>query len=382
MTDMIAQQPRHIVISANTSWYIFNFRLPLIRALLSEGWRITVLAPRDEYTERIIAAGADHHDITLSAKGTNPLRELGAFSAFRKAYRDLRPALALHYTIKPNIYGSVAARRLGIPVINNVSGLGTMFAGGPRERFARLLYRFAFSRAELVFFQNPDDRELFRSAALVDPRHTGLLPGSGVDTQFFTPRPRADGPFTFLLAARLLREKGVEDFIAAARLVKNGGAAPRFVVLGRHDPSDPLCVDAALLAKAVQDGVIETPGHTDDVRRFIGEADCVVLPSYYREGVPRSLLEAASMGKPLIAADSVGTREPVQDGENGFLCRPQDPVDLAEKMRAILAASPDRRAAMGEASQRIVRERFDEKVVIDAYMSAVKRLAGYPREGA
>ena len=277
----------------------------------------------------------------------------------------------------PIYYGSLAARSLHIPVINNVSGLGTMFSGGPREMLARLLYRFAFSRAQLVFFQNPDDRELFLAASLVDPGRTDLLPGSGVDTEHFAPRLRGTGPFTFLLAARLLRDKGVEDFISAARMLRNGGDEPRFVLLGRHDATDPHCVDAELLDDAVRDGIVEIPGHTDDVRRYIAEADCVVLPSYYREGVPRSLLEAASMGKPLIAADSVGTREPVQDGVNGFLCRPRDPADLAEKMRTVMDARPEQRASMGEASRCIAQERFDERVVLAAYLKAIDHIAGH-----
>jgi glycosyltransferase involved in cell wall biosynthesis len=367
-----------LVITANTSWYIFNFRLSLIRALQSKGWRVTVLAPPDEYTERIKAEGVGFQALLLSAKGMNPFRELGTLRAFRTAYGKLRPAIILQYTIKPNIYGSIAARRLGIPVINNVSGLGTMFSGGLRERLARILYRFAFSRAQLVLFQNADDRALFLGAGLVDQHHTGMLPGSGVDTEFFAPRPRGAGPFTFLLAARLLRDKGVGDFISAARLIKDGLPEPRFVLLGRHDPADPLCVDAELLEDAVRDGIVELPGHTDDVRRYIADADCVVLPSFYREGVPRSLLEAASMGKPLIAADCIGTREPVQDGVNGFHCRPRDPADLAEKMRAVLSAGPEKREKMGESSRRIAKEHFDERVVLASYLTAVERLVGHP----
>ncbi|MGA2478424.1 MAG: glycosyltransferase family 4 protein, partial [Spirochaetia bacterium] len=322
--------------------------------------------------------GAGFCDLALSAKGTNPFRELRSVRAFKAAYRRLRPSIALHYTIKPNIYGSLAARSLRIPVINNVSGLGTMFSGGPWETLARLLYRFSFSRAQKVFFQNTDDRGLFLKASLVDPLRTELLPGSGVDTEHFAPRTKGDGPFTFLLAARLLIDKGVEDFISAARILRNGGDEPRFILLGRHDATDPHCVDAALLDEAVRDGIVEIPGHTDDVRHYIAEADCVVLPSYYREGVPRSLLEAASMGKPLIAADSVGTREPVQDGVNGFLCRPRDPADLADKMRTVMEAGPERRASMGEASRCIAQERFDERVVLAAYLKAIDHIARHP----
>jgi len=363
-----------LVIAYNTCWYVYNFRLPLIRALAGRGWKVTVLAPRDAYTDRVVAAGAAHRDIVLDARGTNPFRELATIRRFISAYRELKPAAALQYTIKPDIYGSIAARFLGIPVINNVTGLGMMFSGGLSEALARLLYRFAFSRADLVLFQNTDDRELFIRGRMVRPDRTGLLPGSGVDTEHFSPRPRGEGPFTFLLAARLLRAKGVEDFIEAARRVKANHPGVRFVLLGSHEPRDPECADPALLGQAEKEGIVERPGHVDDVRPFIAGSDCVVLPSWYREGVPRSLLEAASMGKPLIAADSVGTREPVRDGVNGLLCRPRDPADLAGKMESMIVTSPARRAEMGEASRRYMMESFDERIVIRAYLEAVDRL--------
>ncbi len=365
----------HVVISYNTSWYVYNFRLPLIRALSQAGWRVTVLSPRDEYTDRVLESGAAHRAIELEPKGINPIRELKAIRNFKTAYRELAPAVALQYTIKPNIYGSLAARAVGVPVINTITGLGVMFSGGPKELLVRMLYRFAFARAELTLFQNPDDMRLFLANGMVKTGRIGLLQGSGVDCERFSPRPRGSGPFTFLLAARLLRAKGVEDFVAAARHVKSRHPDSRFVLLGSHDAADPEYADSVLLSRAASDGTVEHHGHVDDVRPFIASADCVVLPSYYREGVPRSLLEAASMGKPLIAANSVGTREPVRDGENGFLCRPRDPADLAAKMEALIRMPKDRRAAMGASSRRYVIERFQERSVIDTYLEAVQRLA-------
>lgn len=365
----------HIVIAYNTCWYVCNFRLPLIHALLDKGWRVTVLAPRDEYTDRVLESGAAHRHIDMEPKGMNPIRERAVISNFKTAYRELAPAVALQYTIKPNIYGSIVARATGVPVINNITGLGTMFSGGPKEFFVHMLYRYAFAQAELTLFQNPDDRELFLKHHIVKTERTGLLPGSGVDYERFSPQPRGPGPFTFLLAARLLRAKGVEDFVTAAREVKSRHPQTRFVLLGSHDASDPEYIDSSLLARAVEDRIVEHLGHVDDIRPFIASADCVVLPSYYREGVPRSLLEAASMGKPLIAADSVGTREPVQDGENGFLCCPHNPVDLAAKMEAMIMMPPDRRADMGASSRRFIVERFDERSVIATYVEAIERLA-------
>jgi glycosyltransferase involved in cell wall biosynthesis len=371
----------HLAIAYNTSWYVYNFRLPLIRALIQRGWRVTVLAPRDSYSARIEETGAAHRHIDLEQRGMNPLRELATLRQFKAAYKELRPAVVLQYTIKPTIYGSIAARSLGIPVINTITGLGMMFSGGFRERAARALYRYAFAKVDLAFFQNADDRELFISGRMIAAERTALMPGSGVDTERFSPRPRGSGPFTFLLAARLLRAKGVEDFIAAARVVKTRHADARFVLLGSHDAADAEFADAAILSQAEKEGTVERPGHVDDVRPFLAAADCIVLPSYYREGVPRSLLEAASMGKPLIAADSVGTREPVRNGENGFLCRPRDPADLASKMEAMISMPPQRRSEMGAASRRLVIEGYDERVVVNACLEAVQRLSK-PSEGA
>jgi glycosyltransferase involved in cell wall biosynthesis len=363
-----------IVISYNTSWYVYNFRLPLIRALKAAGFEVAVLAPRDEFTDRIIAEGVVYRDIKMEGKGKNPLHELMTLLELRRRYRELAPELILQYTIKPNLYGSLAARSLKIPVINNVTGLGEVFTrGGFFELIAKSLYRTAFSHVARVFFQNPDDRELFLKERLVRDEQTALLPGSGVDVDRFAPRERGEGPFTFLQVGRLFKSKGVEDFIAAARIVKQKRAEVRFALLGRYDPNERASADPAVVDGALREGVVEHWGETDDVRPFIARADCVVLPSYYREGTPRSLLEAASMAKPLVAADSIGTREPVAEGVNGYLHRPRDPSDLAEKLLKLLDLDADALHAMGEASRRIMIERFDERIVLNAYMDAVRR---------
>jgi len=367
-----------IAISYNTCWYVYNFRLPLIRALKARGLEVAVIAPRDEYTERIVAEGVSFHHIDLDGKGRNPLREAATIAAYVNLYRKLRPELVLQYTIKPNIYGSLAAGLLGIPVVNNITGLGEAFTtGGPTEAIVRFLYRIAFRRVRLVFFQNPNDQALFNLGGMVKPHQGRLLPGSGVDTERFSPLPRGDGPFTFLQIGRLLKAKGAGDFIAAARVLKEKHPEIRFALLGKYVPDDPKSIEPDLFERAVREGVVEHWGHADDVRPLIAQADCVVLPSYYREGVPRSLLEAASMGKPLVAANSIGTREPVRHGKNGFLHVPKDAWDLTEKLRAMIHLRPAERERMGEESRRLVKERFEERIVIDAYVDAVIALRSH-----
>jgi glycosyltransferase involved in cell wall biosynthesis len=369
-----------ILISYNTSWYVWMFRMPMIRALRSQGREVIVLAPRDEYTNRILAEGIPCREIRLSAKGKNPIQEILTTIAFLRAYREIRPDVILHYTIKPNLYGSLAARLLRIPVIDNVTGLGSAFEQrGVVQIAVRLLYKAAFARVERVFFQNPDDRDLFIRGGLVRRARAGLLPGSGVDLEKFAPRPRGPGVFSFLFIGRLLKAKGVEDLIHAVRIIRARRPGTRTVLLGKRDDGDPGAADPGLLDEAAAEGAVELAGNVDDVRPYIAQSDCVVLPSYYREGTPRSLLEAAAMGKPLIAADSIGTREPVCEGANGFLCRPRDPEDLAAKMLAIIDLSEGARQTMGAASRRIAEERFDERIVTRKYVEIIDRLVGNDR---
>ncbi len=369
-----------IVISYNTCWYIWNFRMPLIAALRQRGYEVVALAPRDEYTRRIVSAGVTYRSIHIDPRGTNPVRELAALLAFIRIYRRLKPVAVLQYTIKPNLYGSIAARVLGISAVNNVTGLGAAFEStGPFRGVIEALYRFAFRRVEQIFFQNPDDLRLFVQRRLVAPRHAALLPGSGVDLAHFSPRPRGAGGFTFLFIGRLLKAKGVEELVAAAHIVRARLPGTRIVLLGKRDDDDPRSADPRILDAAASVGTIELAGTVDDVRPSIAAADCVVLPSYYREGIPRSLLEAAAMGRPLIAADSIGTREPVRNGANGYHCRPRDHRDLADKMVAMAELSEGARIAMGTASRRIAEDRFDERIVIAKYLQTIDRLVGKAR---
>jgi len=362
-----------IVMSINASWNIFNFRKDLIGAFQHAGYRVTALAPEDEYSQRLTEWGVDFRPIRIDQKGMSPLRDLRLLRDYRSALRALRPDVFLGYTIKPNIYGSLAAQSLGIPVINNVSGLGTAFLGsGLLTRVASALYRAAFKRSSTVFFQNKDDRALFLQKHLVAPRQARLLPGSGVDLAFFAPSdaPRAPGPFSFLFIGRLLWDKGVREFIDAARLVRRQFPEARFALLGFVDSANRTAVGRAELDSWVGEGLVEYLGASDDVRPHILRADCVVLPSY-REGLPRALLEGAAMAKPLIATDVPGCRDVVRQGENGLLCAVRDSNALARAMMQMISMTEAERAHIGRRGRAHVEANFDQRLVSELYLAAI-----------
>ena len=370
----------HIVLSINTSWNIVNFRRGLVEALRQRGFEVSALSPRDAYSGHLAELGCRHVPLAMDNKGTNPLRDAALFFAYLRLLWRERPDVFLGWTIKPNIYGSLACRLLGVPAINNVSGLGTAFMSeGWLNRIVRLLYRIALAGSACVFFQNRDDLELFAGMGLVRRAQVRLLPGSGVDLARFSPAPlpvrrEGEGP-VFMLVARLLWDKGVGEYVEAARLVKAEVPHARFQLLGFLDVENRSAVPRQQVDAWVNEGLVEYLGHADDVRPHIAAADCVVLPSY-REGTPRSLLEAGAMARPLVTTDVPGCREVVDDGINGWLCRPKDAADLADKMLRFALTSQAARLEMGRQSRVKVEMQFAERIVIDAYLAEIDSALG------
>jgi glycosyltransferase involved in cell wall biosynthesis len=364
-----------VLICTNTSWNILNFRSGLIKGLLEAGFEVVAAAPRDEYSGRVEKLGCRYVALPMENQGTSALMDLVLLLRFIFLYWRERPKVFLGYTIKPNIYGSIGARLFGVRIINNVSGLGTTFIRDTWLTWVvKLLYRAAFAGSHRVFFQNEDDRQLFVDECLVRAETTALLPGSGIDLLRFEPRPLtacdASAGFTFLLVARLLWDKGVGEFVRAAEIVRQREPGTRFQLLGFVDAANLTAIPRDVVDTWEAAGLVEYLGETDDVRDAIAAAGCVVLPSY-REGTPRSLLEAAAMAKPLIATDVPGCREVVEHEVNGFLCRARDHVSLATAMVKILELSEDERNAMGEASRRRAVDKFDETIVIRSYLAAI-----------
>jgi glycosyltransferase involved in cell wall biosynthesis len=362
------------MISNNTSWNVYNFRAGLIRSLTQSGYETVAAAPFDNYSARLSELGCRHIAFAMDNKGTSPLRDALLFFRYLRLLRQLRPDVYLGYTIKPNIYGSLAAHMLGIPVINNVSGLGTAFI---REtwltKVVKLLYWLALRRSHTVFFQNEEDRNLFIRLGLVRPERAGLLPGSGIDLERFSPDTRtAPAPATFLLIARLIWDKGVGEYVEAARLVKQRFPHARFQILGFLDVENRSAISRSQLNEWVSEGIVEYLGMVDDVRPALAAAACVVLPSY-REGTPRTLLEAAAMAKPIITTDTPGCRDVVDDGINGFLCAARNPNDLVEKLVAFLCLNSEKREQMELASRVRAEAKYDERVVVADYLAAIER---------
>lgn len=372
--------PMRIGITANTTWNLCNFRKGLIDGLIAHGHEVVAYSPSDGYEERLIAEGIPHHAITMNAGGTSPLEDGGTILAFRRAFVRTRPDVLLTYTAKSNIYGGMAAHSLGIPVVPNVAGLGTpISSGGALGSVVKQLYRMTLGSARHVFFQNREDLELFMAEHVLRHQRTSVLPGSGIDLDHFhpgaAPPSGGDCPFRFLMMGRLLRDKGFGEYAAAARMVKREVPNARFAILGLSGGANPNAIPAWQVDEWAAEGAVEYLGGTDDVRPHVAAADCVVLPSYYREGTPHSLLEAAAMGKPIVTTDWIGCRNAVQDGVSGFLARPRDAADLADKLVRVTQLSPEARRSMGEAGRRLMRERFDQRIVIDRYLEA---LAGTP----
>lgn len=361
-----------VAIVLNTSWNIFNFRMNFVRTLIAKGYEVHTIAPVDAYTERLVAAGCIHHPLRMDSRGINPVKDFALILELRGLYGAIRPDIILHYTIKPNIYGSIAAAMLGIPTVNNVCGLGTVFLRKNLLSWIALtLYRWAFRYPKKVFFQNPDDRDIFVKQGLVPPNSADLLPGSGIDLKHFVPASfTRNKPFTFLLISRLITDKGILEYVEAVRRLRSQGVEARFQLLGAKDPEHRRGIPLRTIQRWIDEKTVEYLGTTQDVRPFIQSADCVVLPSY-REGTPHTLLEAASCSKPIVATDVPGCYHVVKDQHNGFLCKLRDAEDLAEKMKAMVQLDDETLRRFGSNGRRKMEAEFSESLVIDKYLDVI-----------
>lgn len=364
------------MLTVNAAWNVWNFRRPVISALIADGHRVSVLAPSDEFAPALERLGCRFIPLRMDLKGLNPARDMVLVWRFRRLFAKHRPDAILGFTIKNNLYGAVASRSLGIPFIPNVTGLGTAFlSGGPLQSLAKSFYRAAFASLPVVFFQNEDDRGLFVDNRLVAQEQARVLPGSGIDLDHFAAAPYPDKgrPPVFLMIARLLRDKGVHEFVKAAGIVRQRHPEARFQLLGAADAANRTAIDLETVRGWHAKHTIEYLGTSDDVREQIAAANCVVLPSY-REGAPRTLIEAAAMARPIVATDVPGCRAVVDEAKSGFLCEVRDAKSLADACVRFLELDRQEQAAMGQAGRKKMEREFDQAIVADAYRAVLRDL--------
>ncbi len=357
---------------------LLAFRGELLRSLVSRGHEVLALAPSEDagVREGLRAIGVQFMTVPMHRNGTNPIRDLGTLRALVRVFRWFDPDIVLCYAVKPVIYGSLAARLTGVPRRTAmITGLGSALVSRASSRaiavsrLMRLLYAVALRGSDVIFFQNPDDQRLFRQAGLIG-RGTRVvrINGSGVDLQHYAPTSLPAGEVTFVMIGRLIRDKGVAEYVEAARMVREAGAACRFLLVGGVD-SNPTSVTPQEVEAWQRAGIVEYLGTTDDVRPAMQRAHVVVLPSY-GEGMPRAVLEGMSMGRAILTTDVAGCRETVVSGRNGHLVPPRDAEALAAAMLQI-ASEPARLAEMGLESRRLAEQRFDVHAVNRAIIDAL-----------
>jgi len=364
-----------LVVASNSCWNLVNFRAAILRQLVLEGFRVIAIAPLDESVVELARIGVEADSIAMNPRGLSPVDDVMLLIDYRRRLRRLRPSAFLPFTAKPNIYGSIAAASQNVPVINTITGLGTAFLSGwALQKLVLLLYRLALRRSRRVFFHNEEDRAFFVRLGLVRSANASVVAGSGVNLEKFSlvaSEGRGSGPAIFLFIGRMLRDKGIAEFAEAAAVVKASRIA-KFQVVGALD-EHPKAISRELADQWEREGTVQLFGATNDVASFIAAADCVVLPSY-REGLPRVLLEASAMGKPVIATDVPGCRQAVENGVTGLLCDARSGQSLAKAMLAFLDMTEDQRANMGRRGRAKAEGEFSEQAVVSAYVQAVLQL--------
>lgn len=369
-----------LILVSNTSLSIRNFRIGLMEAFKARGVEVVFCCSDNGYAKELAKRGFVFLPLALDRKGVNFLTDLRLIFRLFKLYKKEKPDIILHFTIKPNIYGAIAAKFSGIPCINSVTGLGYVFIRKTAllRHLVKILYRISCAFSRYTFFQNKDDLDFFLSHRLINKKKAVLVNGSGVNLRFYNSDfcqqiENNKGTFIFLYTGRFLWDKGVGEFVEAARIVKQKYAKARFWLVGIIDPGNPSEISQEILDQWVSEGIISYWKEPSDVRPFICQSDCVVLPSY-REGIPRSLLEAMAMEKPIITTDVVGCRDVVVEGVNGFSVTACDYHALSGAFCRMIELSSDARLEMGRAGCRIAKDKFDEDSVNHGYIRQIQKI--------
>ncbi len=369
---------KKIAFVSNSAWSVYNFRLDVIRSLKLEGYIIIVIAPDDGYSSKLMNEGCLFTALDFDNKSANPLADFRLYARLKLLYQKISPDFVFHYVAKPNIYGSLAASALNIPSVAVVTGLGYPFAKKNWLFYViRILYKKALKNVKEVWFLNNEDAKVFVTERIVNIYNAKVLPGEGVNTQHFRPllasvmEKKQEEPFEFLMSTRLLKSKGISLFADAARLLKRKNYNVHFSLIGFFEKNHPDSITQEDIDHWESEELVSYYGFADDVRPFLSKADCFVFPSFYNEGVPRCLLEAASMELPVITSYNRGCKEVVLNNSNGYLCNMNDPFDLADKMEKMILLPPEERKKMGRNGRQLVLKKFDVSKIIAEYMNTL-----------
>ena len=361
-----------LVFVGNTAWGMFNFRKPVLQHFVKEKNEVIVICPKDEiFQSQLKSIGCKCYTVSIEAKGNNPIKDMKTMWQIRHILKKERPDCCFFYTIKPNIYGSMAAASLNIPYIPITTGLGYVFlVDNLVSKIAKILYKIAFRKAKQVWFLNQDDVDAFKKEKLIDENKISILKGEGIDVNRFEVHYQ-NKEISFLLVARMLWDKGVGEFVEAARTLKFKYPEVKFKLLGFLGVDNPSAISKAQMDEWINEGVIDYLGTTKDVRPFLYDASCIVLPSY-REGISFSLMEGAASGKPLVTTDAVGCKEIVDNGKTGYLCKIKDSQDLAKQMEKIILMPEEERKQMGLRGRDKMQNEFGIDIVISKYVEILK----------
>ena len=367
-----------IAFVSNSAWSVYNFRLDVIQFLMEQGYEIVVMAPDDEYSKYLLETGCRFVPLHFDNKKENPFQDYLFYRQLKKLYSSLKPDFIFHYVAKPNIYGSLAAANQGISSVAVITGLGYPFAKKNLLYWiVKQLYKRALRKTKEVWFLNNEDAKIFINDHIVNIEKMKVLPGEGVNTAYFSPdydgvkEPR--GKFTFIMSTRLLKSKGIALYADAARILRKKNYDVRFELIGFFEKHHPDSISQDDLNRWGNEGLIHYGGFAKDVRPFLKKADCFVFPSFYNEGVPRCLMEAASMELPIVTSLNRGCKEVVLNNSTGYVCNAHDPFDLADKMEKMINLSYEDRIRMGKNGRALVIRKFSIEKVIEEYTQTLNR---------
>jgi glycosyltransferase involved in cell wall biosynthesis len=372
-----AEKKKKIAVIENGLFSTYTMREGLMQRLLKEGYDVTILTHTNSFVSQVEKTGL--HVMNIGSGNLNPWKVLKYIFNLYSALKKIQPDVCLTFSIRPAIWGNFITRDLNIPTITNITGVGPLFTSkNLAYRIARSIYRHALQKTRKVFFQNFDDMNLFLQKKFVRKEIAERVPGSGVDYQKFSPITNAktdEENFIFLFIGRLIKDKGIFEFVEAARVIRKKFPNIIFNVIGPfwHQNLKSNTITKSDLQNWIVEGIIDYQGEKKDIRKFIAEADCIVLPSY-REGTSNILLEAASMEKPIITTNTTGCKETVEDEVTGFLCKVKDAEDLADKMKKMYLLSEEDRKTMGRKGRQKIIKEFDKQIVINAYLKAIHEI--------